>query len=53
MQTRFDLTQWVEGRLHELWHGQEEKFLAQLAQLKVPRGPSGETVRFHTDLKVL
>ena len=37
--------EWVEARLHELRHGQEEKFLAQLAALKVPRGPKGQTVR--------
>ena len=37
--------EWVESRLHELRHGQEEKFLAQMAALKVPRGPSAETVR--------
>lgn len=36
---------WVESRWHELRHGQEEKFLAHLAQLKGPRGPRGETVR--------
>jgi hypothetical protein len=37
--------EWVEDRLHELRHGQEEKFLAQMAALKVPKGPSAETVR--------
>ena len=36
---------WVESRLHELRHGEEKKFLAQLAQLRMPRGPRGETVR--------
>lgn len=36
---------WVESRLHELRHGQEDRFLAQLAQLKAPRGEAGETVR--------
>jgi hypothetical protein len=36
---------WVESRLHALRHGQEEKFLAQVARLKVPRGAAGETVR--------
>jgi len=36
---------WVEARLHELRHGQEEKFLARLAELKPPRGEKGETVR--------
>jgi hypothetical protein len=37
--------EWVEARLHELRHGQEEQFLARLAALKVPRGQSAETVR--------
>ena len=37
--------EWVQARLHELRHGQEEKFLAQLAALKVPRSPKGQTVR--------
>ena len=37
--------EWVERRLHELRHGQEEKFLAQLAQLKGLRGQRGEIVR--------
>ena len=37
--------EWVESRLHELRHGQEEKFLAHLAALKVPRGKNTETVR--------
>jgi hypothetical protein len=36
---------WVEARLHELRHGQQEQFLAHLAALKVPRGQRGETVR--------
>ena len=36
---------WVERRLHELRHGQEEKFLAAVAQLKAPRGARGKTVR--------
>lgn len=36
---------WVEARLHELRHGQEEQFLAQLAAVKVPRGEQGQTVR--------
>jgi hypothetical protein len=36
---------WVESRLHELRHGQEEKFLAKIARLKVSRGEAGETVR--------
>ena len=37
--------EWVESRLHELRHGQEAKFLAHLAELKVPRGQHAETVR--------
>lgn len=37
--------EWVESRLHELRHGQEEEFLAQMAQLKGPRGQHAETVR--------
>lgn len=36
--------QWAESRLHELRHGQQDKFLAQIAALKVPRGESAETV---------
>jgi len=36
---------WVEARLHELRHGQEEQFLARLAELQPPRGEKGETVR--------
>jgi len=36
---------WVERRLHELRHGQAEKFLAQLARLKVPRGEAGAAVK--------
>src|SRR5205814_6066179 len=37
--------EWVESRLHELRHGQEDKFLAKIARLKVSRGEDGETVR--------
>ena len=37
--------EWVEARLHELRHGQQEKFLAQMAQLKAPRGEAGKIVR--------
>ncbi len=36
---------WVESRLHELRHGQEKVFLAQIAVLKVPKGQNGETVQ--------
>lgn len=36
---------WVESRLHELRHGQEETFLARVAELKVGRGSKGATVR--------
>lgn len=37
--------EWVESRLHELRHGQENQFLAQMARLKAPRGEAGKTVR--------
>lgn len=37
--------EWVAARLHEMRHGQEEKFLAPLAALKGPRGEKGQTVR--------
>jgi hypothetical protein len=37
--------EWVEERLHELRHGKEEKFLAQLAELKEPTGQRGKAVR--------
>ena len=36
---------WVESRLHELRHGQEEIFLARVAELKAPRGSKGPGVR--------
>jgi hypothetical protein len=36
---------WVEKGLHQLRHGQEKKFLAQIARLKVPRGRNAQTVR--------
>lgn len=36
---------WVESRLHELRHGEEETFLARVAELKVPRGAKGQVVR--------
>jgi hypothetical protein len=36
---------WVEARLHELRHGHEQAFLAQIAHLKAPRGEAGKTVR--------
>ena len=36
---------WVEQRLHELRHGEEEKFLAQVARLKPRRGKVGKTIR--------
>ncbi len=35
---------WVEARLHELRHGQEEEFLALVAGLSVPPGEAGETI---------
>jgi len=37
--------EWVESRLHELRHGKEEDFLAQIAAVKAPRGQRGEIVR--------
>jgi hypothetical protein len=36
---------WVQARLHELRHGQQDRFLAGVKALKVPRGQRGETVR--------
>ena len=36
---------WVESRLHELRHGEQEKFLAQIAALKGLRGQSAKTVQ--------
>ena len=36
---------WVESRLHERRHGQEEIFLARVAALKGPRGIKGSTVK--------
>jgi len=36
---------WVESRLHKLRHGQEQEFLDQIAQLRVPRGERGKIVR--------
>jgi len=37
--------EWVESSLHELRHGQEDKFLARIASLKPSRGQAAETVR--------
>jgi hypothetical protein len=37
--------EWVEARLHELRHGQEAKFLAEIGALRVPRGKKAKTVR--------
>jgi hypothetical protein len=37
--------QWVESRLHELRHGEEEKFLATLQRIKPRRGKVGKTIR--------
>jgi len=37
--------EWVEARLHELRHGQEEHCLEALAELKPPRGEKGQIVR--------
>ena len=36
---------WVEPRLHQLRHGQEEAALKEIAGLKAPRGEAGEVVR--------
>jgi hypothetical protein len=36
---------WVESRLHELRHGEEEKFLAKIKRLKPCRGEAGKTIR--------
>jgi len=36
---------WVEQRLHQLRHGQEQAVLEEIAQLKVPRGERGKIVR--------
>ena len=37
--------EWVESRLHELRHGQENEFLEKIAQVEVPRGKRGKTIR--------
>jgi len=36
---------WVEKGLHQLRHGQEQKFLASIARLKLSGGKRGKTVR--------
>jgi len=36
---------WVEEALHQLRHGQEEKFLAKIARLKPRPGKAGKTIR--------
>jgi hypothetical protein len=36
--------EWVESRLHELRHGEEEKFLAKIKALKPRRGKVGKTI---------
>ena len=36
---------WVEQRLHQLRHGQEQTVLAEIAGLERPRGQRGQTVR--------
>lgn len=36
---------WVESRLHELRHGEEEEFLATIQGLKPRRGKVGKTIR--------
>jgi hypothetical protein len=40
-----EVQEWVECRLHELRHGQEEKFLAEIKRLKPRRGQAGKTIR--------
>lgn len=40
-----EVQEWVESRLHELRHGQEEKFLAEIKRLKPRRGQAGKTIR--------
>jgi hypothetical protein len=37
--------EWVETRLHELRHGEEEKFLAKIKRLEPRRGKAGKTIR--------
>jgi hypothetical protein len=37
--------EWVESRLHQLRHGKEKSFLAELAKLKAPRGKNAKTVQ--------
>ena len=36
---------WVEPRLHELRHGQQERVLKEIARMKPPKGQRGRTVR--------
>lgn len=36
---------WRDQRLHRLRHGEEKKVLAEIAQLKEPRGPRGQAVQ--------
>jgi len=38
-------TIWLEKRLHQLRHGEEQKALAEIASLKAPRGERGEVVQ--------
>jgi hypothetical protein len=40
-----EVQEWVESRLHELRHGEEEKFLATIQRLKPRRGEAGKTLR--------
>jgi len=40
-----EVQEWVESRLHELRHGEEEKFLSQIKRLKPRRGQVGKTLR--------
>ena len=39
------VARWVEPRRHQLRHGKEKQVLAELAGLKLPRGPAGEVVQ--------
>jgi hypothetical protein len=40
-----EVQEWVESRLHELRHGEEEKFLGKIKRLKPRRGEAGKTIR--------
>jgi hypothetical protein len=40
-----EVQEWVESRLHELRHGEEEKFLAKIKRLRPRRGEAGKMIR--------